>query len=72
MPNANRQRRIASMLIRHYPVLSAEGRQIGCLCGLVGGRVEHTKHVARIVDQLIDDALDSAFAAHDRFRNSPA
>ena len=72
MPNANRQRRIASMLARHSRLIAADGSCRGCLCGAATSRLDYYKHLAELVDGLIEDALDAAFGNHDRYRNNPA
>ena len=66
MPNAHRQRRIASLLARHSRLVDAQGRHQGCLCGAAKSRLDYYKHLAEMVEALIDDALDSAFGEHGR------
>jgi hypothetical protein len=72
MPNANRQRRIAAMLVRHTRVTDSKGDCTGCLCGASVSRFGHYKHLAELVDELVESALDDAFAGHERYRNNPA
>jgi hypothetical protein len=49
-----RQRSIASLLARHTKLTAPDGHTIGCLCGAPDGRLDHHKHLAELIDQVID------------------
>lgn len=68
--NAHRQRAIASLLTRHARVNAADGTCVGCLCGAPMGRLDHTKHLAQLVDALVDEALNVAFGNHAKQRSA--
>lgn len=68
--NAHRQRAIASLLTRHTRVTAPDGTCVGCLCGAPMTRFEHTKHLAQLVDALVEAALDVAFANHAKDRSA--
>jgi hypothetical protein len=55
------------MLIRHSRVTTTDGRCTGCLCGAASSRFDYYKHLAELIDELIEDALDAAFGAHARY-----
>lgn len=68
--NAHRQRAIASLLTRHSRVNAADGTCVGCLCGAPMARLDHTKHLAKLVDALVEAALDAVFADHAKGRSA--
>lgn len=66
MTNVRRQRAIATLLARHKPITNVNGKTIGCSCGVADMGFDHCKHLASVVEGLIDAALDAAFADHSR------
>ena len=68
--NAQRQRAIASLLTRHTRITAQDGTCVGCLCGAPMTRFDHTKHLAQLVDALVEAALDVAFANHAKGRSA--
>lgn len=69
--NATRHRSITRMLTRHRYALT-QGYH-GCLCGKVkiSSHLDHTRHLADLVEALIEEALDATFGDHARYRNNP-
>jgi hypothetical protein len=68
-PNLTRQRAIARLVARHTRIIAKDGTHLGCLCGHPGAfrtRNDYHLHIAELVDMLIQESLNSAFADHQR------
>lgn len=67
--NLTRQRSIASLMARHSRLQTPSGQHIGCLCQNVKAsrnRYEYYLHLGEIVDMLVQESLDAAFASQAR------
>lgn len=63
--NLTRQRAIARLMARHSRLQTPAGEHIGCLCqhpAAARNRNGYYQHIAELVDMLIQEALDAAFA----------
>lgn len=49
----HRQAAISRLLARHARIVS-DGHYIGCLCGEVRSRIDHFKHLAELIDELVE------------------
>lgn len=51
--------RLLTLLVRHSRLTDGQGHCIGCLCqdNVPPGRVNHLRHLARVIDAFIDTEI---------------
>lgn len=56
-----RLQRVTQLLVRHVRLVNTQGECIGCLCGACEGRgrLNHLRHLARVIDAFIESEAAS-------------